>query len=74
MLQIGEMESASNNSMRKWRFDIVIDGKNLLSIPNWLDLQEYRLPVIVSEKKILKLTLQRVWLPIKKLLEKEMPK
>ena len=51
MLNPGDIVSATHNRMlREWRFDIILDVKTY-SIPNWLDMEVRRLPVIVSGRK-----------------------
>ena len=52
MLQFGDIILATYDEMRgEWRFDIMLDCKTFYSIPNWLDLEGRRLPVIVSGRK-----------------------
>ena len=49
MLNFGDIVTATHDRMRgEWRFDIMLDAKTFYSIPNWLDVEERRLPVIVS--------------------------
>ena len=52
MLQFGDIVSATHDGMRwEWRFDIMLDVKNFYSVPNWLEMEGRRLPVIVSGRK-----------------------
>ena len=52
MLQFGDIVSATHDGMRgEWRFDIMLDVKTFYSIPNWLEVEGHRLPVIVSGRK-----------------------
>ena len=52
MLQFGDVVSATHDGMRgEWRFDIVLDMKTFYSVPNWLEVEGRRLPVIVSGGK-----------------------
>ena len=52
MLQFGDIVSATHDGMRgEWRFDIMLDAKTFYSVPNWLEVEGRRLPVIVSGKK-----------------------
>ena len=52
MLQFGDIVSATHDGMRgEWRFDIMLDAKTFYSIPNWLEVEGRRLPVIVSGRK-----------------------
>ena len=52
MLQFGDIVSATHNGMRgEWRFDIMLDVKTFYSVPNWLEVEGRRLPVIVSGRK-----------------------
>ena len=49
MLNFGDIVSATHDGMRgEWRFDLMLDGKTFYSVPNWLDVEGRRLPVIVS--------------------------
>ena len=51
MLNFGDIVSATHDGMRReWRFDIILDVKTY-SIPNWLDVEGRRLPIIVSGRK-----------------------
>ena len=52
MLQFGDIVSATHDGMRgEWRFDIMLDMKTFYSVPNWLEVEGRRLPVIVSGRK-----------------------
>ena len=52
MLQFGDIVSATHDGMRgEWRFDIMLDVKTFYSVPNWLEVEGRRLPVIVSGRK-----------------------
>ena len=52
MLNFGDIVSATHDRIRaEWRFDIMLDAKTFYSIPNWLDVEGRRLPVIVSGHK-----------------------
>ena len=52
MLQFGEIVSVTHDGMRKeWLFDIMLDVKTFYSVPNWLNVEGRRLPVIVSGRK-----------------------
>ena len=52
MLQFGDIVSATHDGMRgERRFDIMLDVKTFYSVPNWLEVEGRRLPVIVSGKK-----------------------
>ena len=52
MMQYGEIIDVSHDSMRgEWRFDLMIDHKTFHSIPNWLDLDGRKLPIIVNGRK-----------------------
>ena len=52
MLQFGDIVSATHGGMRgEWRFDIMLDVKTFYSVPNWLEVEGRRLPVIVSGRK-----------------------
>ena len=52
MLQFGDIVSATHDGMRgEWRFDIMLDMKTFYSVPNWLEVEGHRLPVIVSGRK-----------------------
>ena len=52
MLNFGDIVSATHDGMRgEWRFDIMLDAKTFYSVPNWLDVEGRRLPVIVSRRK-----------------------
>ena len=52
MLQFGDIVSATQDGMRgEWRFDIMLDMKTFYSVPNWLEVEGRRLPVIVSGRK-----------------------
>ena len=52
MLQFGDIVSATHDGMRgEWRFDIMLDMKTFHSVPNWLEVEGRRLPVIVSGRK-----------------------
>ena len=52
MLNFGDIVSVSHDGMRgEWRLDLMLDCKTFYSIPNWLDLEGRRLPVIVSGPK-----------------------
>ena len=47
MLNSGDIISATHDGMRgEWRFDIMLDAKTFYSVPNWLDVEGRRLPVI----------------------------
>ena len=51
ILQFGDIVSATHDGMRgEWRFDIMLDVKTY-SVPNWLEVEGRRLPVIVSGRK-----------------------
>ena len=51
MLNFGDIVSATHDGMRgEWRFNIMLDAKTY-SVPNWLDVEKSRLPVIVSGRK-----------------------
>ena len=51
-MQYGEIIDVSHDSMRgEWRFDLMIDHKTFYSIPNWLDLDGRKLPIIVIGRK-----------------------
>ena len=54
MLQFCDLVSVSHNSMMcwEWTFDIMLDSKAFYSISIWLELEGYRLPVIVTGKKL----------------------
>ena len=52
MLQFADIVSATHDGMRgEWRFDIMLDMKTFYSVPNWLEVEGRRLPVIVSGRK-----------------------
>ena len=52
MLQFGDIVSATHDGMRgEWRFNIMLDVKTFYSVPNWVDVEGHRLPVIVSGHK-----------------------
>ena len=52
MLQFGNIVSATHDGMRgEWRFDIMLDMKTFYYVPNWLEVEGRRLPVIVSGRK-----------------------
>ena len=52
MLQFSDIVSATHDGMRgEWRFDIMLDVKTFNSVPNWLEVEGRRLPVIVSGRK-----------------------
>ena len=52
MLQFDDIVSATHDRMRReWRFEIMLDVKTFYSVPNWLDVEGRRLPVIVSGRK-----------------------
>ena len=52
MLNFGDIVSATHDGMRgEWRFDLMLDAKTFFSVPNWLDVEGRRLPVIVSGRK-----------------------
>ena len=52
MLNFGDIVSATHDGMPgEWRFDIMLDAKTFYSVPNWLDVEGRRLPVIVSGRK-----------------------
>ena len=52
MLNFGDIVSATHDGMRgEWRFDLMLDAKTFYSVPNWLDVEGRRLPVIVSGRK-----------------------
>ena len=52
MLQFGDIVSATHDGMRgEWRFDIMLDVNTFYSVPNWLEVEGRRLPVIVSGMK-----------------------
>ena len=52
MLNFGDIVSATHDGMRgEWRFDIMLDAKTFYSVPNWLDVEGRRLPVIVFGRK-----------------------
>ena len=52
VLQFGNIVSATHDGMRgEWRFDIMLDVKTFYSVPNWLEVEGCRLPVIVSGRK-----------------------
>ena len=52
MLQFGDIVSATHDGMRgEWRFDIMLDAKTFYSVPNWLEVEGRRLPVIISGRK-----------------------
>ena len=52
MLQFGDIISATHDGMHgEWRFNIMLDVKTFYSIPNWLDVEGRRLPVIISGRK-----------------------
>ena len=52
MLQYGDIVGSAHDSIREeWRFDIILDSTTFYSIPNWLDLEGCRLPVIVTGRK-----------------------
>ena len=52
ILNFGDIVSATHDGMHgKWRFDIMLDAKTFYSIPNWLDVEGRRLPVIVFGRK-----------------------
>ena len=52
MLNFGDIVSATHDGMRgEWRFDIMLDAKTFYSVPNWLNVEGHRLPVIVSGRK-----------------------
>ena len=52
MLQFGDIVSATHSGIRgEWRFDIMLDMKSFYSVPNWLEVEGRRLPVIVSGRK-----------------------
>ena len=52
MLQFGDIVSATHDGMcGEWRFDIMLDMKTFYSVPNWLEVEGRRLPVIVSGRK-----------------------
>ena len=52
MLQFGDIVSATHDGMRgEWRFDIMLDMKTFYSVPNWLEVEGRRLPVIVLGRK-----------------------
>ena len=47
MLKFCDIVSASHDGMHgEWRFNLMLDCKTFYSIPNWLDLDGCRLPVI----------------------------
>ena len=51
MLNFGDIVSATHDGMRgEWRFDLTSNIKTY-SVPNWLDVEGRRLPVIVSGRK-----------------------
>ena len=53
MLKFSDIIFASYDGMREeWRFDIMLDVKTFYSIPDLLDLERRRLPVIVSGRKL----------------------
>ena len=52
MLNFGDIVLATHDGMRgEWRFDLMLDAKTFFSVPNWLDVEGRRLPVIVSGRK-----------------------
>ena len=52
MLNFGDRVSATHDGMRgEWRFDLMLDVKTFYSVPNWLDVEGRRLPVIVPGRK-----------------------
>ena len=52
MLQFGDIVSATHDGMHgEWRFDIMLDVKTFYSVPNWLEVEGHRLPVIFSGRK-----------------------
>ena len=52
VLGFGDIVSAAHDGVRGgWRFDLVLDAKTFFSVPNWLDVEGRRLPVIVSGRK-----------------------
>ena len=52
ILNFGDIVSATHDGMRgEWRFDIMLYAKTFYSVPNWLDVEGRRLPVIVSGRK-----------------------
>ena len=52
MLNFVDIISATHDGMcGEWRFDIMLDVKTFYSVPNWLDVEGRRLPVIVSGQK-----------------------
>ena len=52
MLQFGDIVTATHDGMRgEWRFDIMLDVKTFYSVPNWLEVEGCRLPVIVSGRR-----------------------
>ena len=52
MLNFGDIVSATHDGMRgEWRFDLMLDAKTFYSVPNWLDVEGRRLPMIVSGRK-----------------------
>ena len=52
MLNFGDIVLATHDGMRgEWRFNLILDVKTFYSVPNWLDVEGRRLPVIVSGRK-----------------------
>ena len=52
MLNFGDIVSATHDRMRgEWRFDLMLDAQTFYSVPNWLDVEGRRLPVIISGRK-----------------------
>ena len=52
MLNFGDIVLATHDGIRgEWRFDLMLDAKTFFSVPNWLDVEGRRLPVIVSGRK-----------------------
>ena len=49
MLNFGDIVSVTHDGMRReWRFNIMLDVKTFYFVPNWLDVEGRRPPVIVS--------------------------
>lgn len=51
-LQFGDIVTVNTDRIQwGWCFNLVIDCKAFNAIPNWLDMDDWKLPVIVSERR-----------------------